>query len=47
LDPFFTRENAGTVLPIKITGTKDKPAFAHDRGSEAHKLEVSPPKAGN
>jgi hypothetical protein len=46
LDPFFKGGNAGTVLPIKITGTKDNPAFAYDRGGATHKLEVSPPKAG-
>jgi hypothetical protein len=46
LDPFFKGENAGTVLPIKITGTKDNPAFAYDRGGDAHKLGVSPPKSG-
>lgn len=27
---FFKGENAGTVLPIRITGTKDHPAFALD-----------------
>ncbi|HET6932388.1 MAG TPA: AsmA-like C-terminal region-containing protein [Candidatus Acidoferrum sp.] len=46
LDPFFKGQNAGTVLPIKITGTKDNPTFAHDRGGDAHKLESSVPKAG-
>jgi len=46
LDPFFKGEDAGTVLPIKITGTKDNPTFAHDRGGDPHKLEVSVPKAG-
>jgi AsmA-like C-terminal region len=30
LDPFFAGKNAGTVLPIKITGTKDQPSFALD-----------------
>ncbi|MDE3137382.1 MAG: hypothetical protein KGL59_12460, partial [Acidobacteriota bacterium] len=32
LDPFFKGKNVGTVLPIKITGTKDKPSFKLDLG---------------
>ena len=46
LDPFFKGENAGTVLPIKITGTKDNPSFAHERGGDPHKSEGPVPKAG-
>jgi hypothetical protein len=46
LDPFFKGENAGTVLAIKITGTKDNPAFAHDGGGAPNKLEVRAPKGG-
>ena len=30
IDPFFEGKNAGTVLPIKITGTKDQPLFGTD-----------------
>jgi len=30
VDPFLSGKNAGTVLPIKITGTKEKPTFALD-----------------
>ena len=30
IDPLFEGKGAGTVLPIKITGTKGKPAFALD-----------------
>jgi hypothetical protein len=26
-DPFFKKDGAGTVLPIRITGTRDKPIF--------------------
>jgi hypothetical protein len=26
-DPFFAKEGAGTLLPIRITGTRDKPTF--------------------
>jgi hypothetical protein len=32
LDPFFKGKKAGTVVPIKITGTKDKPSFGLDLG---------------
>jgi hypothetical protein len=41
VDPFFKGKNgekAGTVLPIKITGTKDHPAFGldfHDKANQA------------
>lgn len=44
LDPFFKGKNAGTVLPIKITGTKDKPVFGLDRGGTAGK-DSPPPSA--
>jgi hypothetical protein len=27
VDPFFSKKGAGTLLPIKITGTRDKPSF--------------------
>jgi hypothetical protein len=27
VDPFFAKDGAGAVLPIKITGTKDQPKF--------------------
>jgi AsmA-like C-terminal region len=30
IDPFFEGKSAGTVLPIKITGTKDQPLFGLD-----------------
>jgi AsmA-like C-terminal region len=30
VDPFFKGRNAGTVLPIRITGNKDKPSFGLD-----------------
>jgi AsmA-like C-terminal region len=32
LDPFFKGKDVGTVLPIKISGTKDKPSFQLDLG---------------
>jgi hypothetical protein len=31
VDPFFKGKNGGTDIPIKITGTKDHPAFGLDR----------------
>lgn len=46
LDPFFKGKNAGTVLQIKITGTKDNPAFGLDHGSDSKKNESPPPKRG-
>ena len=30
IDPLFSRDGAGTVLPIHITGTRDHPAFTVD-----------------
>ena len=33
LDPFFKGKNAGTVLPIKISGPRTNPAFGLDRRS--------------
>lgn len=32
LDPFFKGKDAGSVLAIKVSGTKDKPAFGLDHG---------------
>lgn len=32
LDPLFKKNNAGAVLPIKITGTREKPSFGVDIG---------------
>jgi hypothetical protein len=31
IDPIFAKEGAGTVLRIKITGTRSNPAFGLDR----------------
>jgi hypothetical protein len=36
VDPFFKKDGAGTVLPIKITGTKSEPHIGLDFG---HKSE--------
>jgi hypothetical protein len=46
LDPFFKGKNAGTILAIKITGTKDRPAFGLDRDAASNKDEAPAPKAG-
>jgi len=32
IDPLFKSKDAGTVLPIKITGTREKPLFKLDMG---------------
>ncbi len=32
VDPFFSKKGAGTVLPIKITGTRDSPSFGLNLG---------------
>lgn len=37
VDPLFKGKGAGTVLPIKITGTRDKPSFGLDSGNPAPK----------
>lgn len=34
VDPFFSKGGAGTLLPIKITGTRENPQFGLDRGSK-------------
>lgn len=32
IDPLFKKKNGGAVLPIKITGTREKPSFGVDMG---------------
>jgi len=44
LDPFFNGKNAGTVLQIKITGTKGNPKFGLDHGGDSNTEESPPPK---
>ncbi len=34
VDPFFSKAGAGTLLPIKVTGTREKPEFGLDRGAK-------------
>jgi hypothetical protein len=45
LDPFFKGKNAGTVLQIKITGTKDNPTFGLDHGRESKEESLPSKKA--
>jgi len=40
LDPFFKGKNAGTVLQIKIAGTKDNPTFGLDHVDSSKKGEA-------
>ena len=47
VDPFFAGKNAGTILPIKISGTKDKPEFGMDRGAPADKNAPAPAQPAN
>jgi AsmA-like protein len=37
VDPFFRGKDGGTVLPIKITGTKDQPKYGLDLHDNANK----------
>ena len=39
VDPFFRKEGK-TVLPIKITGTRDKPSFGLDFGHKSGQEEA-------
>jgi hypothetical protein len=34
VDPFFTKNGAGTFLRIKVEGTADQPKFGLDRGKK-------------
>jgi hypothetical protein len=47
LDPFFKGKDAGSVMAIKVSGTKDKPAFGLDHGGAPNKLPPSsvPPRS--
>ena len=45
LDPFFKGKDSGTVLQIKITGTKDNPTFGIDRVSKSKRNETAPKKS--
>ena len=41
LDPLFERDGAGTVLPIRIGGTRSDPAFALDVKSAIRRRDPS------
>jgi AsmA-like protein len=43
VDPFFKGKNAGTVLPIRISGTKDNPSIGLDRGADTKKSPAAAP----
>ena len=43
-DPFFGKKGAGTVLPIRITGTRENPVFGV---SVLHKSFQKPLKSGS
>jgi hypothetical protein len=36
VDPFFSKDGAGTLLPIKIQGSRENPSF----GLELHRANV-------
>jgi len=44
LDPFFAGKNGGTVVPIKIGGTREHPSFGLDRGHGSEKNDSPSPK---
>jgi hypothetical protein len=43
VDPFFKGRDGGTVLPIKITGTKDQPKYGLDLHDETNKEPAPAP----
>lgn len=45
-DPFFKKDNAGAVLPITITGTRDKPTFGVSVLHKTIKKQVNTKTAG-
>jgi AsmA-like C-terminal region len=38
-DPFFSKNGAGTELPVKVTGTKSEPHFGSDFGHKDHQAD--------
>jgi hypothetical protein len=48
LDPLFKGKKAGTVLPIKITGTRESPSFGLQVGAALTRTQIdktqNPPK---
>jgi len=47
VDPFFEKGTTGTVLSIRITGTKDHPSFGLDHGGGSNKNEPTQAKTGH
>jgi len=43
-DRFFKKDGAGAVIPIYISGTKDKPQFGFD---SEHRNSTHPQRAGS
>lgn len=39
VDPFFAKQGAGAVIPIKVTGTRDKPEFGLALGGKSRKSD--------
>ncbi|WP_433966158.1 hypothetical protein [Tunturiibacter gelidiferens] len=39
VDPFFKKDGAGAVIPVKVSGTKSAPKFGLDLGHKGKKDE--------
>lgn len=39
LDPFFSKDGAGAVIPVKVSGTKSEQKFGLDLGHEYKKVD--------
>ncbi|HET9804154.1 MAG TPA: hypothetical protein VFP96_13035, partial [Candidatus Acidoferrum sp.] len=46
-DPFFSKNGAGTELPITISGTRDKPVFGVSVFHKEIKKEIKPEQNGD
>jgi hypothetical protein len=47
VDPLFEGDEAGAVIPIRITGTADKPSFGVEMGRLLTRRKVTAPPAGD
>jgi hypothetical protein len=47
LDPFFSKNGAGTYLRIQVTGPAKKPAFGLDKSKDKNKSGSKAPKQLN
>jgi hypothetical protein len=43
VDPFFSKNGAGTEIPVKVTGTKSEPHFGVDFGHKDHDKNAAHP----